>query len=56
MGHIGGHTHKATHTSRLDGGVVYETCACGAVRVTRPDRPPEDWHACYLCCHLLAKK
>lgn len=47
------HAHAAEHVTRLDGGTVYEVCACGATRVSRPtDRPSElRWHTCVLCTH-----
>lgn len=42
------HVHKAAHVSVLDGGVTYEVCDCGAVRVTRRGKA-EPWHACDSC-------
>lgn len=43
------HTHTAKFTDMLHSGTVYQTCECGAVKVTPFKEPSHGWHAC-LCC------
>ena len=50
------HEHCATHVSRIDGGVVYEVCDCGATRRIEPGKPAPSWHTCELCTHPYGRK
>lgn len=49
-----GHVHETNSGSRTSNGTLYEVCWCGAVRVTR-DNKPEPWHACESCSTEVKK-
>jgi hypothetical protein len=45
------HGHSAKHTTRTNGGTLYEVCECGATRVTPFNGTTPAWHTCTLCTH-----
>lgn len=65
------HTHTMHTTTRTEGGTTFDTCVCGATKVTERDgkvrmgyfnnarfdsnTDSQGWHTCTLCTHAFGR-